>query len=111
MEYNLIDAYQTLEAANKNPAEWRTCPVCHAKPKVWIFNNGRSAACKCFAKYEKKIEAISLGGYFMQHKSFNGYPEELLKENWNKHVVRVRRKKIIAFFTAKEPLDSNILPF
>lgn len=96
MEYDLIDSYKTLEDEydNKYPTlteyhsdKWSICPKCESKPRVWEFDNGRSAACKCAKKYGKDnyVHAISIMEYYRKNNgSTIGYPYLELRDNWNK---------------------------
>jgi hypothetical protein len=109
-EYNLTDSFKPLEEVydifiwNKecHSDKWDTCPKCDAKPRVWLFDNGRMAACKCNTKYidVHKISAISIGEYIRTNNgSMVGFPETELRDNWNQYcydldIVR-RRDKII----------------
>tara|TARA_R110000772_G_scaffold262964_1_gene382451 strand:+ start:2654 stop:3013 length:360 start_codon:yes stop_codon:yes gene_type:complete len=109
-EYDLIDSYKTLEEAYDTHTwnsechsdKWDTCPRCEAKPRVWLFDNGRFAACKCSTKYDTKcnVHAISIGQYIRQNNgSMVGYPETELRDNWNQHCYDLdivnRRNSII----------------
>jgi hypothetical protein len=97
-DYDLISDYVSLESKGFNPDEWLTCQQCDAKPKVWIFDNGRSAACKCFSKYAHKITAISINAYYFRMSTLDGYPDNELRDNWNRHVTNVNRKLTITDF-------------
>jgi hypothetical protein len=110
MEYRLSSAYRSLEDCGIDPTDWHTCPVCEAKPKKWSFDNGRFAACKCFGMYEPKVSATSIGEYYQKHKTLQGYPEDELRDNWNRHVVSVNRKKVIRE-VFEEDIKTDFLPF
>lgn len=88
LEYNLIDAFKPLEEEDLIPSMWKTCPTCQAKPRVWIFDNGRFAACKCFRKYEDETpRAESIMSYAKRH---NGnvleYDSDGLRKAWAKYI-------------------------
>lgn len=83
-QYDLIDSYVFPEDVDK----WLECPVCNSKPKVWKFDNGRSASCKChnstydhFAIYAESIKSciVNDGGGV----SFANYDDDALRDNWN----------------------------
>lgn len=87
--YDLIDSY--VELPNETKHLWNICPSCLALPRIWEFDNGRSAACKCNSKYDnKKIYAISIGEYYRKHNTLNGFPDNQLRENWNKHTEKIK---------------------
>lgn len=81
--------YVPLEKWNSiNPEEWNECPRCNEKPRVWIFDNGAFAKCKCQDTYEESAaEGISIWQY---HKAHNGdmtdWNHNDLRDNWNKYV-------------------------
>ena len=95
-DYDLIDAFKSIEECYDIPypsleemhsSKWDTCPICYAKPRLWEFNNGRYAACKCVERYKdsRNVSAISI----MEHlRKNNGsawdYPSLELRDNWNK---------------------------
>lgn len=80
--YNLIDDYIYPE----NLEEWKECPYCNAKPKIWIFDNGRYASCKCHnSKYDcRTIQAESLNVYYFRNGSWKDFNSNELRDNWNK---------------------------
>lgn len=80
--YDLIDDYVFPE----NLDEWRECPYCNAKPKIWIFDNGRFASCKCHnSKYDSRtIQAESLNAYYSRTGSLKDFNNNELRDNWNK---------------------------
>ena len=109
-EYTLINSYKTLEELYDIPFpimtewhsdKWENCPNCDAKPKVWEFNNGRYAACKCNSRYDKKdISATSIGDHIIKNNgSAAGYQQLELRDNWNQHCydldIVARRERII----------------
>tara|TARA_R110000772_G_scaffold20466_5_gene56832 strand:+ start:3294 stop:3650 length:357 start_codon:yes stop_codon:yes gene_type:complete len=109
-EYDLIDSYKTLEEAYDIPYpimgewhsdKWNTCPICEAKPKVWEFNNGRFACCKCNTRYGKNAaSAIPIMEYVRNNNgSALDFPRLQLRDNWNKYCYNLdianRRNQII----------------
>lgn len=83
--YDLLDDYVTLESAAFKPEEWGTCPKCEAKPKVWLFDNGRYAACKCFTFYGQKVksESVNSAAYRDDMRNFDN---DELRNNWNNYL-------------------------
>ena len=77
-----IDAY-------KDPiAEYLPCPNCGLKPKVWVFDNGRSTACGCWnSKYDHfSIHAESIMSVIKRSSNgedCTGYDPAALRDNWN----------------------------
>ena len=83
--YQAIDAYRDPPASG---AEWENCPRCHARPKIWAFNNGRSTACKCGrSQYDHwSIYAESILSFVRRnHGSALGYDHDELRKNWNRY--------------------------
>lgn len=92
MEYNLPNFYKNLQFAGFNPDEWNNCPKCDAKPRVWCFNNGRHATCKCYGVYDKKVEAISVVEYHNKNDGdMSNYPHNQLRDNWNMRCENTER--------------------
>ena len=84
MIYKCIDSY----AFPDDGKEWLDCPRCKLKPKVWVFNNGRSTACGCGEnKYQHfRVEAEDI---ISHHRANNGsvanYDQDELRRNWNNY--------------------------
>ena len=80
--YLCIDDY--VEPRNKE--DWKECPKCSLKPKVWLFNNGCSTACGCgenkYDHFSVRIESI-LSVYKRTGKTAEYKGEDGLKEKWN----------------------------
>lgn len=80
--YQLTDSYIFPEDLE----EWDNCPVCNAKPKVWEFNNGRYASCRCHnSEYDHHIiyaESI-MSCYINDNGSLKNHKDDGLKNNWN----------------------------
>lgn len=90
--YRCIDAYEEVD----NPDEWDECPICHLKPLVWEYNNGRHTACGCGeSKYKHfSITAPSIMAVARANKgSVLSYDKNELRDNWNKYA---RQHKYIA---------------
>jgi len=83
--YDLSDDYITLESVRYKPREWSTCPKCNAKPKVWLFDNGKFAACKCFGFYDEKVRAESVNSY-AHRNAMKSYRHTNLRDNWNSYI-------------------------
>jgi len=85
-----IDAYKDI----KNPDEWESCIRCGLKPKVWVFDNGRDTACRCFENKYKHwaIYAESIGSFYDRKRMVfqttgaeieAEYDDDELRKNWN----------------------------
>lgn len=82
MRYLCIDAYKDPE----NQADWLDCPNCGIKPRVWVFDNGRSTACGCGNNiYDHfSIRAESIMSHAKRHNgSIMDYDSGELMKNWN----------------------------
>ena len=97
--YDLIDAYLILEEVYNSfpdiepkPEEYNNCPRCGLKPRLWVFDNGKSAGCGCQPKYSGQYpEAIDINSYYRKFGTLKGYDinkEDLLK-SWNYYTERV----------------------
>lgn len=76
--------YSNWKLAHYNPDNWNECPACKEMPKVWIFDNGRFAACMCYSNYDRKIGATSIRSYMIENNdSMLGFPDMELCDNWN----------------------------
>lgn len=104
--YDLTDAYKTIEESYDNKYDalvelhsdkWEDCPRCNCKPKLWEFDNGRVAACKCATRYgnEYKIRAISINEHLSTHYDLTDYAHLGLRDNWNNHTELLRRELTI----------------
>lgn len=87
-DFDLIDSYVPI---SKNIESWNSCPRCHSHPKIWEFDNGRFAGCKCYKMYEGCIRGISVGEYYRQHNTLAGFPDNDLRDNWNERCERLKR--------------------
>lgn len=74
-----IDDYKEPEG------DWEVCPCCGLRPKVWVFDNGRSTACGCWEnKYNHfSIRAESIMSIYKRTASSAGYNFDELRINWN----------------------------
>lgn len=89
--WNLIDAYKPLDKCRfvKNKDDWEVCPDCGEKPRVWIFDNGEYADCKCCKDlYEHGASSVSVESICEHMRKNNGstlnYDGDLLRKEWNK---------------------------
>lgn len=74
---------------------WLECPECGLKPRVWVFDNGRSAHCVCGEnsynhKYEVKAKPIM--DFVRKTGGFSGYDSDELRKNWN-NLVKTNQKQ------------------
>ena len=76
-----IDDYQFP----KDVEEWKNCPKCGLKPKIWEFDNGRSTACGCWeSRYDQLgVSAESINSVINRTRGMREYDSEELKNNWN----------------------------
>ncbi len=97
MTWDIGRQYKKLEECSISIVDWDTCPNCQKKPRLWLFDNGCYAKCKCDTKYGKaSAEGINIEEWLITHNnSASDYDTHHhdLRENWNK-VVEVRNRKI-----------------
>jgi len=79
-----IDAYKDPD----NIEDWEPCPYCNLKPKVWVFDNGRSTACGCAVNMSiydhRTVKAESIMNHMKSHNgSIADYDSDELRKNWN----------------------------
>lgn len=81
--YHHIDSY----AEPINAKDWSACPCCKLKPKVWIFDNGRSTACGCWnSRYEIfSVKAESIMSVYKRTGMTAEYDADALRINWNEY--------------------------
>ena len=88
MEWRLNNTYKPLE----NTSGWEICPVCKVHPRTWQFDNGRFADCKCGELYKSSgVSAIAVMTYYRKHGTLAGFPDNELRDNWNKLCEKRRR--------------------
>ena len=67
--------------------EWKECPNCGLKPKVWVFNNGEFTACGCWKDIYDHfgIQAESIMSIYRRTngKIKDKYDDDALRKNWN----------------------------
>jgi hypothetical protein len=82
-----IDDYKPLDNTDK----WDRCPNCSEYPRVWVFDNGNYAKCRCSYKYEEPqatAESITSACY-KRGIPYEEYQEYLRKE-WNAYCFNER---------------------
>jgi hypothetical protein len=106
----LGSSYKTLTDSGFESSLWVSCPRCSAKPRVWIFDNGRYAACKCYTVYSNKVSAVSIMEHYSRHGTTENYPDEELRDRWN---YRCEMLIGMMWMLATPPrlLDGDNLPF
>lgn len=93
-EYNsmiTLDAWFDWYDEPDNSEEWYECPHCNSKPRIWEFDNGRFAQCRCsvdYSKYNKRtIVAESIGELLRRTGGdATDYDECALQKAWNNYV-------------------------
>ena len=64
--------------------DWRVCPKCGVKPRIWVFDNGRHAHCLCCTKYgPSAAEAESIGDVYRRTGKTADYDPDALRNAWN----------------------------
>lgn len=73
------------EKIDINPDEWAMCPSCFEQPRIWIFDNGEYAMCKCQSQYDKyAASGKSIWEYHREHKGdMTGWNHNDLRDKWN----------------------------
>ena len=83
--YDLIKDYKDVE----KPHLWLPCLTCGALPKVWVFDNGEFASCKChnsrYSSFTIKAESI-MSIVRRENGSAEKYDRDNLRKNWNHFV-------------------------
>ncbi len=78
-----IDTYEPL----KDSEGWKECPMCGSLPRVWIFDNGRFAKCRCAEKYGPAMaRAESIMSYHRRRGDTIGHDSFGLRTAWNEWV-------------------------
>lgn len=84
-QYQPHSYYNCIEDYKDPDGDWSSCPNCGLKPKVWLFDNGRSTACGCWeSRYdhfaihaESIMSVVKRTGMSVEHDS------DGLRKNWN----------------------------
>ena len=101
IDYELIDRYRTIDEQYSKvqgnsfigyyqyALPWLNCPKCKAQPKVWVFDNGSYAACKCgidkYTHFDVKSESIMC--VHRRTGSSKDYNEDNLRKLWNNYCL------------------------
>lgn len=72
----------------KDATGWLKCPNCQEHPRIWVFDNGNYASCRCRHKYQSGgASALSINQAVRERgMSFDEY-RSLLRIAWNEHVT------------------------
>jgi hypothetical protein len=83
--WDLIEAYKPLASVKG----WKKCKYCKCFPRVWEFNNGSFAGCKCNKKYtDSKVRSESILSYITRNNgSALNYPHDGLRKAWNHFII------------------------
>lgn len=92
--WRAAEFYKPFDEERVTPSEWNECPVCGEKPRIWIYDNGEYAKCKCQDTYDKS--AASGKTIWEYHHEHNGDMTEWnhndLRDNWNKYVEQTLKE-------------------
>ena len=82
-EMATISDYKPLEDCEG----WLKCPHCNEYPRVWVFDNGNFARCRCNYKYDRGGAAATsfIEAVYKRRMAYDEY-KNLLRDAWNKHV-------------------------
>lgn len=84
--YAVIDAYVPVPEGK----DWATCPRCGVRPRIWEFDNGRFAKCRCSGKWDPaSVSAISIGAVWRRDQNTAAYDNDELRKNWNLHIANL----------------------
>ena len=83
--YEVHGFHFTIDAYTTPNGEWSECPRCGLRPKVWVFDNGRSTACGCWnSRYDHfTIHAESIVSVYKRTGSTIDYDHDGLRAAWN----------------------------
>src|SRR3954465_1767748 len=86
------DFYKEISIHNAIPEEWHACPVCEEKPRLWIFDNGAYAKCKCQDTYDDHAaRGKTIWEYHREHNGdMTNWNHNDLRDNWNKYVQQIK---------------------
>ena len=87
--WDIINSYKELTDKDF-PEFWLKCRVCGSKPRIWLFNNGRYAKCKCFGKYEPGVKAECLQSVYNNEGELTESEHSHLYMYWN-YFVKTRK--------------------
>lgn len=103
--YDLINRYKTIEdhfddsewwskygvVIPKYDKVWLKCPKCQALPKLWIFDSGSYASCKCHNNtYQNMtISSEDVCSVFIRCKgNVTEYDSDNLRKVWNNYTLQ-----------------------
>lgn len=68
---------------------WKKCPKCKEIPRLWIFDNGKFAKCRCRHRFEgAPVRSESILSFVKRNKgSLHGYDNNILRIKWNVWVM------------------------
>lgn len=82
----VTDAYEPIQYHKG----WKKCLVCKEIPRIWIFDNGNFASCRCRYMYDPpQARAESIMSYVVRNNgSLVGHEDsqESLRKVWNKYI-------------------------
>lgn len=83
--WDLIDAYLPFEERMPEYARkgWVACTKCGHLPRLWLFNNGKSAACQCFQRYGNHVRSESILSKVNRGAPLDDEYCDELRDNWN----------------------------
>jgi len=73
----------------ENKDKWLECPECELKPRVWEYDNGRSAHCVCGEDcytHKHEVRAKPIMEFVKKTGGFNGYDSDELRKKWNNYI-------------------------
>lgn len=82
-EFAAISAFKPLESTEG----WLKCPKCNEHPRVWVFDNGNYARCRCAYMYDSGgAEALSIIEAVLKRRMPYDEYVVLLRDAWNEHL-------------------------
>jgi hypothetical protein len=84
--YPAHNFHYCIDDYNPTFGYWIKCPNCGLRPRIWIYDNGRSTACGCWEnKYDHfSIHAESIMSVVKRTSgSIAEYNQSDLMKNWN----------------------------
>lgn len=86
--------YKPLSECHVVPEEWELCPNCEEKPRLWIYDNGEFAKCKCQDTYEKAAaEGMSIWQFHNLHNGdMTNWNHNDLRDHWNLYVLKMKEE-------------------
>lgn len=78
-ENSCMDVYKQLE----DNTNWKQCPTCNEFPRLWIFNNGSHARCRCNHKWDAAPAIAESIMSFYKRTGGTDYDRNKLRDDWN----------------------------